>query len=424
MDNNSAETPTPNAKGAPQPLQYNSQPQPIHQPAYPTAAVAQTTRPNQGSLAALILSLVALTGVVVFLITRSQGTNNGAMYDPELQALRTQVTERRLALGLSANPDASAQVTAESLTNRISNDAGSLSSLMREITDRLSAKDRVIAQKNDEIDNAARARESLTTEIATLTKKLQELRLNSSQASALKLQLEDTKLLLDAANKEIARLREALNGAPSQDSLESSRALLAELEAERDRLIAKLNSLPDENDLSALRKENRRLSVELQELRSETSRNRLFVENSDSLSLNAQALYNQLVSLEGHSSKERLQAYEQIKSELNAKVVETVSFSTGSSAVEFERVGVIKDSLEETPNNAEYLVVGYASKTGNVDTNREISSKRATTVATIADLERGASQDVKAVFLGQTDRFSKLNDYSNQICEIWEILPN
>jgi len=68
-----------------------------------------------------------------------------------------------------------------------------------------------------------------------------------------------------------------------------------------------------------------------------------------------------------------------------------------------------------------FLVIGYASKTGSFDLNKELSEARATAVATSAVESAKPGQKVRAVFLGQTDRFSSSDVRDDQICELWEI---
>ena len=66
-------------------------------------------------------------------------------------------------------------------------------------------------------------------------------------------------------------------------------------------------------------------------------------------------------------------------------------------------------------------MVGYASKSGGKEQNQALSSQRATTVASVVNVLRASNQVVRAVYLGETDRFSKTDEMANQICEVWEI---
>ena len=117
------------------------------------------------------------------------------------------------------------------------------------------------------------------------------------------------------------------------------------------------------------------------------------------------------------------QRYEQIDQQLNAKPLRTINFATGSSQLTAEKVGIIKNDLTETHPGAFLLVVGYASTTGDQDANRKLSSDRATSVASQVNFDKKSTQKVRAVFLSETNRFSKELAPLNQICEIWEIRP-
>lgn len=411
MDNHSLDPHSQPSPRTPRPAEPAPQPQ-HYQPAPPPTYVTTAPANNQGSIGALILSLVALTAVVIFFLMKYNGSTAEAA-DPELERLRTQ---KRITSELSSPVDTSTGLAAANLADQISQDAEGLAGLITDVTDRLAAKDSLIAQQNTDLDNAAKARESLHADIAALNRQIEELRLNSSNSSSIKLQLDETRKLYEAAQSEIARLRERLSGAPSSDALLS-------LRQENERLQQALRTRPDESILAELRATNKRLRIELQQYRAESSRNRLFAESADGLSPDAQAVFNKLLTLEGASTEERLRAYKNINDEMNSRVIEKVTFSTGSSSVDLEKVNVVQNSLKSTSPQAEYLIVGYASKSGDAASNQELSSKRATTVATIVDVDRGANQTVKAVYLGQTDRFSKTNDFSNQICEVWEVLP-
>ena len=52
-------------------------------------------------------------------------------------------------------------------------------------------------------------------------------------------------------------------------------------------------------------------------------------------------------------------------------------------------------------------MVGYASTIGDQNANRILSSDRATAVASQVNLDKKGTQDVRAVFLSETNRFSK-----------------
>ncbi len=321
----------------------------------------------------------------------------------------------------SANPYALSSgvinsTSAEAVANRISSDADELSRLLSQFSSTIASNNAQLAQKQGELDNMNTLNGSLSQQLAELQRQLQSSQINGAMKGQLETQLADARRLLASANDEVARLNALLQNAPDSAEYQS---LLAQL----DRLRAELNSSPSQAELVRLQEENRRLKQELVAIKSQTNRSRLFAEDANMLSEKGQGLFRRLVTLEGSSNAERINVYSRIQEELNARVVESVNFSSGSSTVGVEKSAVIQKSLMATSPNAEYLIVGYASKSGDKGVNRELSAKRATSVATLTDIQRGATQTVKAVFLGQTDRFSGSNDFANQICEIWEILP-
>jgi outer membrane protein OmpA-like peptidoglycan-associated protein len=94
---------------------------------------------------------------------------------------------------------------------------------------------------------------------------------------------------------------------------------------------------------------------------------------------------------------------------------------TGSSEISSSKSATIRAAMAGGKSDSFFLVIGYASKTGSFDLNKELSSARATAVATLAVNTARPGQKVRAVFLGQTDRFSSTNVRDDQICELWEI---
>jgi len=245
--------------------------------------------------------------------------------------------------------------------------------LLGKYSNSLSVKDGLVAQKQSEIDNLNRLNSSLSDQLLTLKKRLQESDLNSALKAKLENDLADTKRLLAAANEEIARLNAKLREMPDALAYQNT---LEQLE----RLRAQINAAPSQSELIRLEEENRRLREELMALKTQSNRSRLFAENADMLSPNGQRLYARLAALEGSTNNERLQVYQDIKSELNARVVDSVNFASGSSTVNAEKSSVIQKSLLSTSSTAEYLIVGYASKSGDaalktVSTDKIMSQK-------------------------------------------------
>ncbi len=379
------------------------------------APVAQPARQSDVSkLLIVLIFLLLMVAAGILFFNLGKNPKSGLGFDPELESLRNQLQQKRGSLGVAGT--GSSGLSAEGLAGRISDDAITLSDLLGKYSNSLSVKDGLVAQKQSEIDNLNRLNSSLSDQLLNLKKQLQDSDLNSALKAKLENDLADTKRLLAAANEEIARLNAQFREMPDALAYQST---LEQLE----RLRAQINAAPSQSELIRLEEENRRLREELMALKTKSNRSRLFAENADMLSPNGQRLYARLAALEGSTNNERLQVYQDIKNELNARVVDSVNFASGSSTVNAEKSSVIQKSLLSTSSTAEYLIVGYASKSGDAALNRELSAKRATSVATLTDIQRGATQTVKAVFLGQTNRFSTTNDFSNQICEIWEIIP-
>ena len=82
---------------------------------------------------------------------------------------------------------------------------------------------------------------------------------------------------------------------------------------------------------------------------------------------------------------------------------------------------LIRNLVADIPDGDLVLAIGYASETGNVDSNRTLSSDRATAAAQLFSSVKRPTQLVQAVYLGQTDRFSSRIPERNQIVEIWRI---
>jgi outer membrane protein OmpA-like peptidoglycan-associated protein len=141
----------------------------------------------------------------------------------------------------------------------------------------------------------------------------------------------------------------------------------------------------------------------------------------DELPAAAKALFAELAKCETLSGAELRAEYEKINQTIRARVVDTIAFQTGSSRINLDKVDETRLAVQASGQGSFFLVVGYASKTGNFDTNRKLAADRATALASVVDQSKMGTQRVSAVFFGQTDRFSSSDPLKNQICEIWEI---
>jgi|GEM_PF-3766078 len=365
--------------------------------------VQQPVTSQSDSSKTLIPIILILLAVLVAIVCYSLGSGKFSLssrVDPELDALRAQ----RASLGTSGS-----NLSAEGLAVRISEDANDLSFLLNQYSTSLS-------DKQKQAENLDAINDSLHDQVSDLKSRLSELNVDAAQKGKLENELNSLRQLYDASSASIDEYRRRLAQVPSDDEFQR-------LQRDNEQLRSQIISAPSQNELVRLEQENQRLRQQLAELKAKTNRSRLFADSADLLSAKGQRLYRRLSGLEGRSNSERLAVYENIRQELNARVVETVSFGSGVSSVNDEKGAVIRQALQSTGSTSEYLIVGYASHSGDASINRELSAKRATSVAGITDLQRGATQAVKAVFLGQTDRFSTTNEFANQICEIWEIIP-
>ncbi len=269
------------------------------------------------------------------------------------------------------------------------------------------------------------AQQDLYVQIGNLKSQLAQAQNAQSQLAGLQAQLQSQQARIQSLTEQlgnsvdqgtVARLREQINGIKQER--EELRLQLAQLKAN-------MTDMVDRDQLDELRKllpENRRLRAEIQELRAKMdSSSKLFVDR-ENLSPRAASLFQELVRLEGNSPAALQQAYRRIEQDMKARVMETASFKTGSSALDPKHESHIENVISTSPEGAFFLVVGYASGSGDLQNNRELSRKRSIRTASVVNHLKRRGQNVQAVYLGETDRFGSEN-LSNQVCEVWEIRP-
>ncbi len=258
------------------------------------------------------------------------------------------------------------------------------------------------------------------------------LKTQLAQSQGAQSQLANLQRQLQNAQSRIQQLTEQLGNSVDQSTVARLREQITGLQQERNKLQDELAQLKanmagmvdssELDDLNKLRAENRRLRGELQELRAKLdSSKKLFVER-DNLSPRAARLFQELVRLEGNNREGIQQAYRRLEQDMKARVMETATFKTGSSALDSAHESHIENVITASPKNSFFLVVGYASKSGDHKSNRELSRKRATRTASVVNYLKRQGHEVQAVYLGETDRFGADNA-RNQVCEVWEIQP-
>lgn len=265
---------------------------------------------------------------------------------------------------------------------------------------------------------------SENTALRSQIAQLQELARNAQAYQNQAQQLANTNAEKDA-------LIASMQNRPSSENLEELQKMLSSEQANKDKLLQKIQELeqkmvamPDAGELAKvedLQAQNEDLRRQLQALQTSADFGKLFMKSHKSLPENAQALYLELKRLEGSSKADLPEAYTRIASELNAINLQRVKFDEGSSILNFTDQASVKSKLDKTEANDYFLVVGYASVTGDAASNETLSANRATAVASIVNQLKKEGQEVRAVYLGQTDRFSKEQHADNQLCEVWRI---
>ncbi len=336
----------------------------------------------------------------------------------------------------------------------IGKDDKELLALQKQLEDKKNANDSMrFATGTNNSQSAAVLSEAIQRDTRTLAGLI-----NSSAASAAELRAANQALLDSQANNrnlqaqlaqyqgaasrvpsletQIADLQKRLAGAVDKLTADSIRDELAQVKMERDKLLADITQLKQElagmidrnqyallqADSEELRKQYEECRAELQRLRAQVDASKLFV-TADRLSPKASKLFRELERLEGTDRAALEQAYERIAKDFNARPVESARFDTGSSDLAREHEAHLKGVTAQSPGNAFFLVVGYASKSGDSKQNETLSSNRATRVASVVNFLKQQGQEVQAVYLGETDRFDAARDAPNQISEVWEIRP-
>ena len=389
-------------------------------PATPTPAG------NQNLIIGLILGAGVLLLFILVLNMKNGGFPTGGGSTSELETLRDEldsrrglVNEERRRLGLPPlGADPSAQ-SVEALAARISNDSTDLVTMVRQLQTLLS-------EKEEFIKNTDTRFEALTTQNTTQRDQLDQLRGSAQDAESLRTRLATAQSLYESAQtriadlqEQIADLQEQLATTPSTAEVTTLRQKLETCLTERDQLQTEV--VTSREDVKSLRTDNNDLNYEIQKLRSALDRTRLFFDSADKLPAKAGALYARLTECETLSGQELSAEYAKINQELNARVVDSIDFQTDVSRINLDKAQETRLAVQASGGKSYFLIVGYASKTGDFDSNRTLSADRAGTIASVVDFNKKSGQEVGAVFLGQTARFSPDSELKNQICEIWEI---
>lgn len=384
-----------------------------------TPAPATKAGGNQNATVGLVLGAILLLLFLILLtmnggILERSGTSEIEELRRSIENKRNEIDAERGRLGLPPLGGASSGLTATALAARISDDSGKLSSIVRQMQG-------LLTEKDTRLNTAEATRKALTQQITELQSQVDQGKLALADAEALRRELADTKTLLSAANSTVESLRQQLASGPNEAAMANLQQSLDNALRDADAMRAQLAEVDSlRAQLDQLIPENNELRYKLQQLQAQLDRTRLFVDKADQLPPAAKALYVELSQLETATPAQLKQEYTRIDQELQARIIDTISFPTGSSRVNLDKAEEIKRRVEAGGEDSFFLVVGYASKTGTLETNKKLSSERATTIASVADFHKRGSQGVSAVFFGQTDRFAS-DPLRNQLCEVWEV---
>ena len=351
------------------------------------------------------VTLAAFLGVVLVGLTLKQGSAGNS-------------EKERLQQELALLQGSSQSGSASALISRIDQDVDQLRGLV-------TGFDSAQAAMQSELASSRGTRETLTQDLARLRSELAAAQANSQNNEQLSSQLESARALLQSSQTQLQELRakpdlsqDLLQATQQVDSL---RKRVADLESQLEGSVSGDRMDRLRTELGQLRDENSDLKERLRVAERQLARVRLYVEDASSLNAPLNALYRELLALEDAESLDV--SYADLKDSLNARMIDTLAFPTGSADLDTPRYGQIAKDVALSNDQANFLVVGYASKSGNSDDNRELSAKRATGVASVISSVLKPDQTVQAVFLGETDRFSSDSEGPNQICEIWEVVP-
>lgn len=353
----------------------------------------------------LALVIIALLGGVIALAVRNKVFNKSSD-DPRLVALKSDIEARRSELnrqrakaGLSPFEGSSEPI--EAIAGRLKKEADALVALSSRFQEMLAEKDIDLTTKSEENLRSEKLRQSLYAENNRLQSELNRALVGGSDADRLRLDLANLKIQRDALATELAENKQKLlttSGGVSADDFADLKRRFDEVSQAKEFF-----------------------ETRVKELEGDLTKSKLFANSENELMPAAVSLFRSLKQLEGRPDSDLTTSYSGLGVDLGANVLSTLAFSTGTSTLNTTDQETVNNLAAGIPDGDLLLVVGYASKTGNEESNQQLSSDRATAVAQqYAGLKR-PGQLVQAVYLGQTDRFSSRIPERNQLVEIWRI---
>ena len=313
----------------------------------------------------------------------------------EANALRSEYNRERVAMGL--RPVEGDSEAIEEVAGRVKKDADTLVALATSYQRMLAEKDSELTARNAEILRLERLRQGLSAEITRLQGELQRSMVDGSDNDLIRRDLADLKAQRDALAAELNEARQKNSGVSAEDYADLKR------------------------QLEETQRAKEFFEARVQELEGDLSKAKLFASSENELLPAAVELFRSLRKLENLPDSEISSAYSSLAVALGADVLKTLNFATGSSALAAADDEAVRNLVAEIPDGDLLLAIGYASETGSVDSNRTLSSDRATAAAQLISSVKRPGQLTQAVYLGQTDRFSSRIPERNQLVEIWHI---
>ena len=366
-----------------------------------TEARISGSKPSLPPAVALAFVIIALLGVLIVMVL-----NNGSWrstpsdadvsaLQAEANALRSEYNRERVAMGL--RPVEGDTEAIEEVVGRVKKDADTLVALATSYQRMLAEKDSELTARNAEILRLERLRQGLSAEITRLQGELQRSMVDGSDNDLIRRDLADLKAQRAALAAELNEARQKNSGVSAEDYADLKR------------------------QLEETQRAKEFFEARVQELEGDLSKAKLFASSENELLPAAVELFRSLRKLENLPDSEISSAYSSLAVALGADVLKTLNFATGSSALAAADDEAVRNLVAEIPDGDLILAIGYASETGNVDSNRTLSSDRATAAAQLISSVKRPGQLTQAVYLGQTDRFSSRIPERNQLVEIWHI---
>ncbi|MGJ8724685.1 MAG: OmpA family protein [Roseibacillus sp.] len=143
-----------------------------------------------------------------------------------------------------------------------------------------------------------------------------------------------------------------------------------------------------------------------------------FAQSDDDLDQSRRVLVNAIRDMDALSGDALATRYQELETKLGTKSSGRVRFVSGSSQANATEVAKIEELAKASKTDSQFLIVGFADRSGSASGNRRLSSKRAKFVAEQLGKKVGNSR-VQAIYIGQTARFGPAAE--NRVVEIWQI---